>query len=500
MSWSAPAILLALLFGSAGQVAGQGYRVRFDARLQSVAFRGVELDSIAASSAVVGSGGGLETPDGIAVRCLTGANQCTFFRPGATQRAGPTTTVADMTLWGLGVRGLRVRANARLGVDLGDSGTWPGTDPAAQLVEGYAEYSTARVTAQVGRTNVVSRFGFKGFDGAKVIVRPTDHRLSVSAFGGWALARGVALPVTSPALNPLDDFQPGQRHIVWGGGATWSSALVEARARYRREFDSRTTDVSSERVALTAAVRPGLGLTLAGGADYDIAAGYWGSAEVQISATRFNGRGSATAGVRRYRPHFDLWTIWGAFSPVAYRAAFAALRARPWAGFEIRARGEIYEFEDANAATPLVTVEDDGWRWSVDGVYSRSSQWSISAGWHRALGPGAGSLGYRSAVVWSPSTQWVVSVNGSMLERPLEFRFNDAKVWVYGADVRYAPSTRLRFGVSATRYDENRRRPDAAQFDWNQLRLNVTASVMLSSADVGLHPAILSIPKRRVFR
>ena len=236
------------------------------------------------------------------------------------------------------------------------------------------------------------------------------------------------------------------------------------------------------------------------GADYDVAAGFWGSAEVQISATRFNGRGSATAGVRRYRPRFDLWTIWGAFSPVPYRAAFGALRARPLEAFEIRARGEIYQFADTEAATPLVSVEDDGWRWSVDGVYSRSARWSIGAGLHRSFGPGAASFGYRGSVVWNPSTKWVVSVNGSILERPLEFRFKDAKVWTYGADVRYAPSTRVRFGVRAARYDENRRRPDAAQFDWHQLRLNLTATVMLSSADSGLHPAILSIPMRQVIR
>jgi hypothetical protein len=50
----------------------QGYRIRLDTRFQTVAFRGVTPDSIAAGS-VVSSSGALETPDGFAVTCAPAA-------------------------------------------------------------------------------------------------------------------------------------------------------------------------------------------------------------------------------------------------------------------------------------------------------------------------------------------------------------------------------------------------------------------------------------------
>jgi hypothetical protein len=105
-------------------------------------------------------------------------------------------------------------------------------------------------------------------------------------------------------------------------------------------------------------------VTLAGGAEYDIAQGWWGSAEGTLTYVAPNGRLNAAAGVRRYRPHFDLWTIWGAFAPVPYTAFDASLAITPLRHLELRARGERYSFENAEAATPTVNVESDGWRFS----------------------------------------------------------------------------------------------------------------------------------------
>jgi hypothetical protein len=479
----------------------QQYRLRLDTRIQSVAYRGVSLDSIPASEAIIGSTGGFETVDGFAVECPSNDAVCTFFRPGANRRGGPAVTTADLSLWGLGITGLRFRASARLGVDLGDADAWPGTDPAVQLIEGYAEYASRRVTLQAGRTNVVSRLGFEAFDGVKVDARALSRRLTVTGFGGWALARGVALPVTSPALNPLDDFQPGKRHVVWGLGASWSSGPVAVRSRYRREADSRTADVTSERLAVDGTVRSTFGLSGRAGADYDVAAGLWGSAEAALAYSAPNGRGAVEAGVRRYRPHFDLWTIWGAFSPVAYRAGHASVSAVLVEGVELRARGEVYAFDETETTTPLVDVEDHGWRWSIDGRYARARSWSLAAGLHRELGPGAGSLGFRGGVTFDPSDALSLAAHASLLERPLEFRFSDAKVWSYGADADYVASDRLRLAVGFTLYHEDRRRPDAAQFDWGQVRLRLGATFFLSSgAENGIHPAILRVPPGRVSR
>src|SRR5437588_7637833 len=65
--------ILALLVLFASPLTGQGYRLRLDGRFQAVGYRGVQLDSIAVTDTVVGSGGGPTTPDGFAVRCPSGA-------------------------------------------------------------------------------------------------------------------------------------------------------------------------------------------------------------------------------------------------------------------------------------------------------------------------------------------------------------------------------------------------------------------------------------------
>ena len=146
----------------------QGYRLRLDSQAQRASYRGVTPDSILAAQAVTGSTGGLQTPDGFAVRCPSGSLYCFFFRPGQEIRGGPMVSSADLTLWGVGIRGLSVRLNGRVGVDLGNSDVWPGTEPAVQLIEGYAEYAHPVFTARGGRQLLANRLGTVGFDGGRV--------------------------------------------------------------------------------------------------------------------------------------------------------------------------------------------------------------------------------------------------------------------------------------------------------------------------------------------
>src|SRR6266536_5177096 len=234
----------------------QGYRLRVDTRVQVAAYRGVVLDSIALADTVSGPGGGPYTPDGFAVNCVASDPYCRFFRPGPIVHAAPVTTTADLTLWGLGVPGLSFRATGRAAGDLSSADNWPGTDSHVQLLEGYADYSTEHVSAQLGRQALPTRFGFTGFDGGRVTFRTGEQGLELSGYGGWGLARGVALPVTSPALNPLGDFQPQRRQLVAGAGAGWSTSLVAARLDYQRQVDPRVDYFVSERVGAAVAVRP----------------------------------------------------------------------------------------------------------------------------------------------------------------------------------------------------------------------------------------------------
>jgi hypothetical protein len=435
------------------------------------------------------------TPDGFAAYCVPGIQSCSYFAPGPERRGGPVVTTADLSLWGLGIEGLRVRATGRLGVALGDE-VWPGTNPAAQLLEAYAEYARERFTIQLGRTHRTGRFGWTGFDGAAGSFRATS-RLAVSAWGGWGLARGVALPVTSPALNPLDDFQPRDRQLVAGADAVIRLPWLTGRILYQREVDPGIDAFVSERAGMDVTLDLPAGLSLAAGGDYDLASGWAGSGEITARYLAPGGLVNVALGARRYRPHFPLWTIWGAFSPVPYRAASGTAALRPLDGLELRVSGEVYGYDAAHAATPLTDVEQDGWRWNWGASWQPLAPLMLDAGFHAEFGPGGSSRGLQASVTWLPRAGMWLTAHAAQLLRPLEFRFSEADVWVLGLDAAAEVTSRVRVNVSAVRYDEARNRPDAGGFEWDQFRLSAGLRLVLGQAfdRADLPPAILRIPE-----
>src|SRR6266496_4121560 len=496
-------VACALLPGLLPMIApAQGYRLRFDTRVQVAAYRGVVLDSIALADTVTGPGGGPYTPDGFAVNCVASDPYCRFFRPGPIVHAAPVTTTADLTLWGLGVPGLSIRATARAAGDLSSGDNWPGTDSHVQLLEGYAEYAGEHVTAQLGRQAIPTRFGFTGFDGGRVGYRTGPQGLEISAYGGWGLARGAALPVTSPALNPLDDFQPRERQLVAGGSAGWIATRFDLRLSYLREVDPHVDYFVGERAGVDVSVRPVRGWSLVGGADYDLAAGWWGSAEATLGYAAPSGRVSVLVGARRYRPHFDLWTIWGAFSPVPYRAGQASLALTPVDRLRVRARGERYEYDNSETSTPLVSFKTSGWRFSWGATYTLSAVWTVDGGYESEFGPGASSRGFEGSLSYAAGERVALVLNAATLDRPLEFRYDDASLKQYGVQAVYRPSHRALFQLDASRYAEDRRRPDAAAFDWDQLRFSARVVLLFGSgADFSnLPPTVRRMPGGRETR
>jgi hypothetical protein len=480
---------VALLLTVPAAGVAQEYLVRLDARAQGATYRGILKDSIPVGQVVTGPGGGPETPDGYVASC-TGGAMCTFYRPGRARRGGPFVTSVDLTVWGIGLTGFSLRTNARVGIDLGASDVWPGTDPAVQLLEGYAEYASERITGRLGRQIEQGRLGYYGYDGARLAYRLPAVGLTAIGYGGLGLAQGVALPVTSDALNPLDNFQPRQRQLLVGAALELANRYADARFDYEREVDRDTRNFVSERMALSSTFRPVTGVSLSGGADYDLARGWWGSADLtlRLSASRFG----AAGGVRRYRPYFDLWTLWGVFSPVPYTAINGSLWISPIGGLTLRGGGEHYEYAAAEAETPLVNEATDGWRWNAGAGYRVSSTLSFDAGYQAEYGPGAASQGFDGSVTFRPVGPLTLVAEGGHLVRPLEFRVEDPALTWYGLSVEVQPTERLRLGLGAIRYDENRRRPDASAIDWSQTRLRATLSWLFgSSADrLPLPPAV----------
>jgi hypothetical protein len=486
-TWRTPLLAAALLAGGAANATGQDYRLRLESRVQSVAFRGVTLDSIAASQVVVGTNGGLETPDGRAVTCLATTGYCVFYLPGEQLSSAPLVTSGDLTAWGFGVPGLSVRANARWTTDLTGDDHFPGTQPSVELLEANAEYATSALTGRLGRQHDTGRLGWIGFDGAALTARPLNGRLELTGYGGWGLSRAADVPITSPSLNPLGEFQLPERQVTAGARAAWRGARAELQAEYRREVDRSSDQFVAERAAISGVLRPVERLTITGGADYDLAQGWWGTSDLTV---RYDDRRvNADAGIRRYRPFFELWTIWGAFSPIGYTAVDGSLAVSPVQRLRLRASGERYWFDDTGAETGLATFEDRGWRLSFSATAAPVAAVIVDGAFHEEFGPGASSRTWDARVSWQPHADLSLAAFGSTLMRPLELRFDEAHVHAVGVDADYRVSDRLRLAVSGAQYFEDRRRPDPGAFDWNQFRVQARITWLL-----GTDPDRLRLP------
>lgn len=461
------------------QGAAQSYRLRVDASSQAVSFRGLVADSIPAAQVVSAPGGGLQTPDGYAVRCGAG-EYCHFFRAGPALLGVPVTTSASLVMWGLGVEGLTVRATGRLLADLGGDRVWPGSEPAAQLVEGYVEYRRADLLGRAGRLLVTSRLEPIGFDGGWLRARWERASIDFAGYGGWGLAQAAALPVSSPALNPLDEWRPRERQIVAGAEAAFVHRVLDARAEYRRELDPVDDSFVSERSALSVVARAAP-FRAAAGVDYNVAEGRFGTADVTLSW--LGSRTVLTAGARRYVPYFSLWTLWGAFSPVPYSAVNASAEYRVTDRLSLSGRGERYQYEDAEITSALVSgLQDRGWRGSVRATARSGPRWTMHGSVGIEHGPGASGRFFDGAVTFTPGDRYAFDLYGGTLARPLELRHYDATSRWIGARGEWRLSAQERVWADAAFVDDQRERPDAGASSLAQVRVRAGVSMAFGSA------------------
>ena len=462
----------------ASPVLAQSYRVRLDARAQSVWFRGLEADSILATDVVPSSNGGFETPDGRVVRCGAGA-YCYFFTPGPELHGIPVSTTASITAWGLGTQGLSLRATGRLIGDLGSEEVWPATEPAAQLIEGLLEYQRGPVIARGGRQLVASRLESIGFDGGWLKYRWNRLSLEFTGYGGWGLGQAAAVAPGSPALNPLDEFRPRDRQIVAGLEAAWFHGDLDMRAEYRREIDPEDDHFVSERAALSVATQVSW-IRVNGGVDYNIAEGNVGNADLLL--TYLKPRYSVSAGARRYRPYFSLWTLWGAFSPVPYNAVNVSAETKLTSRISLNGRAERYKYDDAGVSTALVPkLEDRGWRLRAGARATLSDQWAVDGSYEVERGPGAAARSGDLAVGFNPGERLSVSVYGGALSRPLELRYYDATSRWIGGRAHLELNNQRRLWADIAAVSDDRDRPDADVGSLDQLRMRAGVTITFGS-------------------
>ena len=317
------------------------------------------------------------------------------------------------------------------------------------------------MTGRRGRQLLVNRLGIIGFDGGRAMIRPGDG-LEAERLRGYGLARATALPVSSSALNPLDDFQPRSRQLVAGGALGWSGRTDKS-ARIPARGGSRLPPVrlgAGRPLGEAEALLP-LESGRSASTTWPTPGSETPTCACAIRPPRYRtGRRAAIPAPLRSLDH--LGRLQSGALPRGERFALGAAVAR----LELRGRWERYAFSPTETATPLADVDNDGWRFGVGASFRPNSvldpRWGIPGG----IWPGASVPRLRGERQRLAGSEPDADGLGSTLDRPLEFRFEETGVDVFGLDAEWRPSARVRLALGGAHYAEDRR-PAGRQ--WHRL-------------------------------
>ncbi|HEU5210756.1 MAG TPA: hypothetical protein VFU06_15280 [Longimicrobiales bacterium] len=461
------ASLFASLVASAAPLEAQGVRGSAQTMVRYYEIRPLVDDTIPFAD-VEQRGDGTFFYEGRQVVCNTTAF-CMRFLSGEKQGAAMLTQDVAMTAWGLGVEGLSATVQLRARADLGgDELSWPRADDHFDAMLAYAELLRGDFRVRAGRLQNASGLGFSSYDGAHVLYTPIPG-LSVQAFGGRSLARGLYEP-RHEALEGIEEFFPDRNAAIVGGeveGRPWSHTSIAA--RYQREIWWNRSALVSERASLditSSALAP---VQLRAGMDYDFAFGHIGKANLNVSAPVSNGRVMLEARASRYMPYFELWTIWGYFSPVGYnqvegRAAWRALDV-----LQLRGSVGYRRYEDAHAPVIFEKLPQDAVSVELDAVWTATPSVVLDARYRLERGFGA-YLGSADLVARYRLNERVnFTVDGSAFQQIEQFRLGDGVVLGGGGslDVQVTPFANLSGGAHVYRQTWDNRPGDP---DWNQVR------------------------------
>ncbi len=411
------AVLVAALAAGAGPVSAQGVRGRLRLDASFVQFRGVMRVSVPESLAV-GDQVTRLLEDGTVVTCEPGGD-CYYYRAGGLLHAGPVTQDLSLTAWS---RLPGLSATVQMRGRYGSDALWPRSSQRFQALAAYVNFERSGYRLRAGRQSRGSGLGFDYFDGASLLWRSLGN-VRVEGFAGRSLSGNLDQTATGDLLAEADALAPDRPSVLLGleSKARWGRRFAGS-LLYQREIRTDRAGLYSERMALDArlATRPAT-VSLAG--TYDVASGEFNEAKLRLerSVTR---EVFASVEARHYKPFFELWTIWGVFSPVAYNEgrARASWRASPELTADVE--GSYRNYDDAHREVNAAPVEGDGWRGRVGASWSRDA-WSAAA----SVGVFKGYGAYRSLLQASGGRSFpgrgYLGLYGSGTQQFSEFRFGE---------------------------------------------------------------------------
>ena len=467
-------VLLPLLLPVA--LSAQGFRGTATTTTRYLELRPIVRDTVARSRVTELPDGQL-VYEGRPVTCVTGL-PCVFYRPGQVQSATFATQDVGATAWGFGVTGLSATVLLRARADLAGEFDWPRSDDAFDAVLAYAQYNRGVLRARVGRQLNMSGLGFAGYDGLNLLVEPLSG-LTIEGYAGRSLLRGTSEP-RSEALRGVEDFpfdSVSRQFYLFGASARWEPLAGTAlTVRYQREIQGFQGAISAERASFDVATRALRPVLLEAAVDYDVAFNRIGKAHLRAQAPLLGSRLILEATARRYQPWFDLFTIWGFFSPVAYHEGELRATWRPLRPLRVWGTGAFRRYEESNAPIILGGIEREAVRGELGAEWQASRQLSFDGTFRWEEGAGAFLSSGDATVRWSPGERFAVFLNGTAFQQIEEYRVGEGAVLGFGGgtEMELLPRTRLLTGANLYRQNfENR----SSAADWNQLRAYASLNI-----------------------
>ncbi len=396
--------------------------------------------------------------------------------------AAPVTQDLELSAWGLGVQGLRGYTLLRARTHLGDEIVWPRSDDHFDALWAYLELDRSLYRVRLGRLQRASGLGFYAFDGGLATLRPL-RAVRVEAYGGRALARGFLEPVNSDAIRALDPFRPAEPGRIFGA-SVWAAPTAGSTvsALYQKVWLTDDGGTVSERAALDAQAGIARWLTLRGSGDVDIAVSEWGKARLGAVVRLPNGA-SVDAGWFRYRPTFDLTTIWGVFAPQSHTGVEANVRFSPLRQLRIGAGYLQRRYQPTTATSPFdIAVEDRTHQVQVDATYAEGD-YRFTGAYRLSSGYGGWRSGGEGELAYDQGGLWHAGVSMTAFQSYEEFRVSQGTVFGIGANATAALARWLSVRASATRYFHTGTTYQSSP-DWSQLRADLGVEITFgASAD-----------------
>lgn len=465
---------LLVALGIAGLVPGtlagaQGVRISGVTSMQAVDLRPLVEDSVPIGQAT-GTGPYRALPDGRLVRCIQGELYCRFRSSGERALATPLVQDLRAVAWGLG-EGISLHAHVRARSSLGGSAlSWPRAEDTFDAIEAWLEIDRSAMRARLGRQWATGGLGVYNYDGGSLLLR--RGRARIEAFGGRSLVAGLNEPAVGPELGAIDDLPPDENGWLLGLAASAPlGTRGAAGATWQRVVRADRAGLYSERIAADASWRA-FGASADFSLAWDVSAREVNEARLQLSRP-LSSRITASVEARRHRPFFEAWTIWGAFSPVAFDEARATLAWRNGSGsLGFDARGARRRYDETNAGLETAPLKEGGWRAGAGAEWLPDEKWLVHADYDVDIGFGASRSDIAAGARWMPDESRWLGVVATALQHIYEFRVGTGRV----NGVRLEGGTRIAAGarlVADAALHAQQLSGTGSSPDWSQRRFSL---------------------------